>query len=208
VVPGQAADSKEVPRVPTEKKIKKRIEGEKKVFKLRGLETTDESILRSPLFRASAGKLQSGTKRSSSPFTNSDDKENPMVPSKAARSTSNAKRREASPLVTKCEVTKTQKVPTTPSPLVPALAVASGPTALATPTPTPTPIPAAIKTEAATPVPAPIQTPTPVLETIKPEAAETADAVVPEAKQDVVDVLTKKLKAVLKGRSLINFLFF
>src|SRR5271163_4552500 len=81
--PSQPEQAPEVPRViapPTAKQIKKKVEGgENKAFKLRGREATDESILRSPLCRASASKLHHSTKRSSSPFHNSDDKENPTT---------------------------------------------------------------------------------------------------------------------------------
>eukprot|EP00026_Physarum_polycephalum_P005665 Phypoly_transcript_05700.p1 GENE.Phypoly_transcript_05700~~Phypoly_transcript_05700.p1 ORF type:complete len:472 (+),score=142.77 Phypoly_transcript_05700:192-1607(+) len=204
--PEQATEPTEAPRV-LERKIKKKTaEGEKKAFKLRGFETTNEAILRSPLFRASApaGKLQQGIKRSSSPFLASDDKENPVVPSKALRSSSlakekpamaptpskaprsasNTKRRPVSP--TK-QTAKTQKLPTTSSSIVPV--------------PSSTPVPAPVATEAPVPVPIselaplPISTPTPAPATIKVEGTEAA--AVAEG-QDVVDVLTKKLKSVLK----------
>lgn len=161
----------------TEKRIKKKIEGDKKTFKLRGLENTDESILRSPLFRASASKLQ-GTKRASSPARINDDKENP-VPSKPIKSSlPGAKRRAASPLVTKSDTVKTHKLPTTSSSLISTPAV-SAPAVSVTPAPVPVvSIPA--------PTPAPIAEPM----EIKTEATEETT--------DTVDVLTKKLKSVLK----------
>jgi hypothetical protein len=162
---------------PAEKKVKraKTEGGDKKVFKLRGLGATDESILRSPLFRASANKLQ-GTKRASSPFIPYEDKENPM-PSKSARPSSSIKqRRSESPVVkTEAPTIKTQKLPTTPS-----IAAPPAPVVVSTPV-IPTPAPA---------VATPITTPAPAV--VKAESTETP------AEHDVVDVLTKKLKAVLK----------
>lgn len=216
---GTTESTTEVPRVATEKKIKreKKTEGgDKKAFKLRGLGATDESILRSPLFRASANKLASGYKRASSPFTpaNSDDKENPTVSSaKTARASisSSNKRRATSPLVIKSEAqttitTKTQKLPTTSSSLTPAPAT---PAAVSTPTPA-TPAPAVIPAPTPiTPEPLAAPTPAPTPAAIKTEQAGENAAVGPmeDTKQDAVDILTKKLKAVLKGIYLHHFPF-
>lgn len=101
-----------------------------------------------------------------------------MVPSKSARSSSVKHRRSESPLVKAEAPTKTQKLPTTSS------SIAVPPTPAVIPViPAPAPI-------VATPIP----TPTPAV--VKVESAEIP---MEDAKQDTVDILTKKLKAVLKG---------
>lgn len=169
-----------------EKKIvKKRKEGEKAEglkrektpFKLR-LGATDESILRSPLFRATAAKpaVRHATPPSSVPV--SEDKENSVNTVKPARATSVTKAAVSSPLVSKKETTKTSKFPTTPAP-----------------TPAPTPAVAVAAPVILAPVPAPVVAPTPA-----PEAtpAATTDAAMEDSKDELVDVLTKKLKTVLK----------
>jgi hypothetical protein len=149
------------PATTGEKKLKKKkkegeqgTEGtkkEKNTFKLR-LAGTDDSILRSPLFRASAK-----TPVKQAPLK-VEDKENPSTIAKPARSAS---------------------VPKT----APALVSLFKKESIVAPIPAPV-------------VPATVAVPAPA---VAPATVAVADAVMQDAKPDeLVDVLTKKLKAVLK----------
>lgn len=152
---------------------------EKAAFKLR-IGTTDESILRSPLFRASA---KTPVRHATPPSVPKEveDKENPAGTVKVARSTPSTK--AATPLIKK---EKTPKLPTTsvptpaPQPAAPVISV---------PVVAPAPIPAPAVEATPAPVSAPIPAP--------PQPAE-ANAEMDDVKDDLVDVLAKKLKGVLK----------